>query len=41
VSNAIVPAGFGLSLEQPAWDPKTARFYTSIPVIANNPASCP
>jgi len=40
VSNAIVPAGFGLSLEQPAWDPKTARFYTSIPVIANNPSGC-
>jgi hypothetical protein len=40
VSNAIVPAGFGLSLEQPAWDPKTARFYTSIPVIANNPPMC-
>jgi hypothetical protein len=40
VSNAIVPAGFGLSLEQPAWDPKTKRFYTSIPVIANNPAGC-
>jgi len=40
VSNAIVPSGFGLSLEQPAWDPKTKRFYTSTPVIANNPAGC-
>jgi hypothetical protein len=40
VSNAIVPAGFGLSIEQPAWDPKTERFYVSIPVIANNPAGC-
>jgi hypothetical protein len=30
----------GLSLEQPAWDPKTQRFYVSIPVIANNPAGC-
>ena len=40
VSNAIIPAGFGLSLEQPAWDPKTERFYVSIPVIANNPAGC-
>ncbi|HEV2955291.1 MAG TPA: hypothetical protein VGX95_04165 [Xanthobacteraceae bacterium] len=40
VSNAIVPAGFGLSLEQPAWDPGTKRFYTSIPVIANNPTNC-
>ncbi len=37
VDSAIIPAGFGLSLEQPAWDPKTQRFYTSIPVIANNP----
>jgi hypothetical protein len=40
VNNAIVPAGFGLSLEQPTWDPRTKRFYTSIPVIANNPAGC-
>jgi hypothetical protein len=40
VDPAIIPAGFGLSLEQPAWDPKTARFLTSIPVIANNPAGC-
>jgi hypothetical protein len=40
VSNAIMPAGFGLSLEQPAWDPKTERFYVSIPIIANNPTGC-
>jgi len=40
VSNAIMPAGFGLSIEQPAWDPKTKRFYVSIPVIANNPTGC-
>ena len=40
VDNAIVPAGFGLSLEQSSWDPGTKRFYTSIPVIANNPAGC-
>jgi hypothetical protein len=40
VDPAIVPAGAGLSLEQPAWDPKTRRFYTSIPVIANNPPGC-
>jgi hypothetical protein len=40
VSNAIVPAGFGLSLEQPTWDPGTKRFYNSIPVIANNPTGC-
>ena len=29
-----------LSIEQPAWDPKTERFYTSIPIIANNPPGC-
>jgi hypothetical protein len=40
VSSAIIPPGFGLSIEQPAWDPKTARFYVSIPVIANNPTAC-
>jgi hypothetical protein len=40
VDNAIVPKGFGLSLEQPSWDPGTKRFYTSIPIIANNPAGC-
>jgi hypothetical protein len=40
VDPAIVPAGAGLSLEQPAWDPGTQRFYTSIPVIANNPDGC-
>src|SRR6267378_2049750 len=37
---AIAPEGVGLSIEQPAWDPKTARFYVSVPVIANNPAGC-
>jgi hypothetical protein len=40
VATTIVPTGFGLSLEQPSWDPGTERFYTSIPVIANNPAGC-
>jgi hypothetical protein len=40
VSSAIIPSGFGLSLEQPAWDPTTKRFLTSIPVIANNPPGC-
>ncbi len=40
VDPTIIPAGFGLSLEQPAWDPKTERFYTSIPIIANNPPGC-
>ena len=40
ISPAIVPPGAGLSIEQPAWEPKTARFYVSIPVIANNPTGC-
>ena len=40
VDPAIIPAGFGLSIEQPAWEPKTQRFYTSIPIIANNPTGC-
>jgi hypothetical protein len=40
VDPAIVPAGAGLSLEQPAWNPTTQRFYTSIPTIANNPPGC-
>jgi hypothetical protein len=40
VSPSILPAGFGLSIEQPAWDPQTERFYVSIPVIANNPTGC-
>jgi hypothetical protein len=40
IDATIVPSGFGLSMEQPAWDPKTARFYTSVPIIANNPTGC-
>jgi len=40
VDPAIMPTGFGLSMEQPAWDPQTRRFYTSLPIIANNPPGC-
>ena len=40
IDPAIVPAGVGLSIEQPTWEPRTKRFYASIPVIANNPAGC-
>src|SRR5713101_5466257 len=40
VDPAIMPAGAGLSIEQPAWDPKTKRFYTSLPIIADNPPGC-
>jgi hypothetical protein len=40
IDPTILPTGFGLSIEQPAWDPKTRRFYTSLPIIANNPSGC-
>ncbi len=40
VDPTIIPAGAGLSLEQPTWDPTSKRFYTSIPIIANNPTGC-
>src|SRR5262245_37899580 len=40
VDNAIIPAGAGASIEQPAWDPKTERFLVSVPQIANNPSGC-
>jgi hypothetical protein len=40
VSGAIMPSGFGLSIEQPTWEPSTARFWTSIPIIAQNPPGC-
>jgi hypothetical protein len=40
VDLTIMPKDFGLSIEQPAWDPKTKRFYTSLPIIANNPTGC-
>jgi hypothetical protein len=38
VDPTILPPGS--SIEQPTWDPKTQRFYTSIPTIANNPPGC-
>jgi hypothetical protein len=40
VDPAIIPAGFGLSLEQPTWDRETGRYYVSVPIIANNPSGC-
>jgi hypothetical protein len=40
VDPTIIPPENGLSIEQPAWEPTTARFYTSIPQIANNPPGC-
>jgi hypothetical protein len=40
VSSSIIPPGHGLSIEQPTWDPKTKRFYVSLPAIADNPTGC-
>lgn len=40
VDPSIIPPGAGLSVEQPTWDPKTERFYVSVPQIANNPPGC-
>ena len=40
VNHAIIPPGLGLSIEQPSWEPKTKRFYVSVPTIANNPPGC-
>jgi hypothetical protein len=40
VDPSIVPPGNGLSIEQPTWEPISARFYVSIPTIANNPSGC-
>jgi hypothetical protein len=39
VDSAIIPTGLGLSIEQPTWEPETARFYVSIPQI-NVPSGC-
>jgi hypothetical protein len=39
-SGTIMPSGFGLSIEQPTWEPTTQRFYTSLPIIAQNPPGC-
>jgi hypothetical protein len=40
IDPTIMPVGFGLSMEQPSWDPKTRRYLVSVPIIANNPAGC-
>ena len=40
VDPTILPSGAGLSIEQPSWDPTTKRFYTSIPIIKDNPPGC-
>jgi len=28
------------AIEQPTWDPKTRRFYVSVPVVGGNPSGC-
>jgi hypothetical protein len=40
ISTSLIPAGFGLGFEQSVWDPRTERFYASLPLIANNPTGC-
>jgi len=40
VDPTFIPSGFGLSIEQPAWDESTQRFIVSVPTIANNPTGC-
>lgn len=40
IDPTILPPGFGLGFEQSVWDPKTQRFYASLPTIANNPPGC-
>jgi hypothetical protein len=40
IDPSIMPTGFGLSMEQPSWEPQTKRFYTSVPIVANNPSGC-
>jgi len=37
---AVIPSGFGLSIEQPAWDESIQRFIVSVPTIKDNPAGC-
>jgi hypothetical protein len=40
VDPSFIPTGFGLSIEQPAWDESTERFIVSVPTIADHPAGC-
>jgi hypothetical protein len=41
VAPFLLPPGFGLSLEQPTWEPTTQRFYISIPIAGpKNPPGC-
>ena len=38
---SVIPPGFGLSIEQPAWVELTQRFVVSVPTIKGNPADPP
>lgn len=40
VDPTIIPPGFGLGIKSPTWEPRTQRFYVSIPTIADNPSGC-
>jgi len=44
VVSKITIAGPGIgtipAIEQPAWDPKTKRFYVSVPIVGGNPSGC-
>jgi hypothetical protein len=40
IDPTILPPNNGLGFEQSVWDPRTQRFYASLPIIANNPPSC-
>jgi hypothetical protein len=40
VDPLVLPSGFGLSIEQPAWDESTQRFIVSVPIIKDNPSGC-
>jgi hypothetical protein len=40
IDQSLIQTGDGLSMEQPTWEPKTQRFYVSIPQIRGNPAGC-
>jgi 3D (Asp-Asp-Asp) domain-containing protein len=40
VDPTVIPSGFGLSIEQPAWDESIQRYIVSVPIIRDNPTGC-
>src|SRR5215467_6704653 len=40
IDSSLIQQGDQLSMEQPTWEPKTQRFYVSIPQIRENPPGC-